>query len=116
MHRVSIAAAALVLSVVTAFADPVGSYRVEGANPGGGSPYRGTVTVERTGETYRVVWIVGNTRFIGTGIGTGDFIAVSYRSGDQTGLALYNEEGGAWKGVWTYANGRQLGTEVWYRR
>lgn len=116
MRYLSTVAAALLFSAVTAFADPVGTYRVEGANPGSGSPYRGTVTVERTGETYRVVWVIGNTRFVGTGIGTRDFIAVSYRSGDQTGLALYNEEGGAWKGVWTFANGRQLGSEIWYRR
>ena len=117
MRYLSMTAAALLLSVTAAFAaDPVGTYRVEGTNPGGGSSYRGTVTVERNGETYRVVWVIGNTRFVGTGIGTRDFISVSYRSGDQTGLALYGEDGGNWNGVWAFANGRALGSEVWYRR
>jgi hypothetical protein len=95
---------------------PVGTYRVEGKNPGGGGSYTGTVTVERTGETYRVVWVVGGDRFVGTGIGNKDFIAVSYRSGNETGLALYGEDGGNWVGVWSYAGGRNLGAEIWKRR
>jgi len=117
MHRSLMAAAALTLSATAAFAaDPIGNYNVEGTNPGGGSKYRGTVTVERTGETYRVVWVVGSQRYVGTGIGNKDFLAVSYRSGNETGLALYGEDGGNWTGVWTVANGRSLGAEVWKRR
>jgi hypothetical protein len=108
--------AALLLSAVTAFAaDPVGSYSVVGHNPGGGSEYHGTVTIERTGQTYRVVWVVGDTKYIGTGIGNKDFIAVSYKSGGSTGLALYGSQGGNWQGVWTNAGGREIGTEVWER-
>ena len=114
--RFMFACIALVLSVAAAFAaDPVGSYTVEGNNPGGGSRYTGTVTISRTGDTYRVVWVVGSTRYVGTGIGDKDFIAVSYRSGNDTGLALYGSDGGNWKGVWTYAGGREVGTEIWKR-
>jgi hypothetical protein len=113
---VSLAAAALVWSAAAFAADPVGTYDVEGTNPGGGSSYRGTVTVDKTGETYRVVWVVGSTRYVGTGIGNRDFIAVSYKSGDSTGLAMYGSEGGNWTGIWTYANGRQIGAEKWSRR
>jgi hypothetical protein len=117
MRHLSIAAAALFLGAGAAFAaDPVGTYRVEGTNPGGGSGYTGTVTVERTGETYQVIWVVGGVRYTGTGIGDKDFIAVSYRSGNDTGLALYGEDGGNWLGLWTVANGRNVGTEVWKRR
>jgi len=115
-HLFVASAAALLLSIATAFAaDPVGSYSVIGNNPGGGSEYHGTVTVERTGQTYRVIWIVGGQRYIGTGIGNKDFIAVSYKSGSDTGLALYGADGGNWQGVWTYAGGRQIGSEVWKR-
>ena len=114
--RFVFACIALVLSAATAFAaDPVGSYTVEGNNPGGGSRYTGTVTISRTGDTYRVVWVVGSTRYVGTGIGDKDFIAVSYRSGNDTGLALYGSDGGNWKGLWTYAGGREVGTEIWKR-
>ena len=115
--RFVFACIALVLSAVAACAaDPVGSYTVEGNNPGGGSHYSGTVTISRTGDTYRVVWVVGSTRYVGTGIGDKDFIAVSYRSGNDTGLALYGSNGGNWKGLWTYAGGREVGTEIWKRQ
>ncbi|HZQ14991.1 MAG TPA: hypothetical protein VFB31_19460 [Pseudolabrys sp.] len=114
MHKLLVAAAAAVLlSVTAAFADPVGKYDVEGTNPGGGGRYSGTVSVERTGDTYKVVWVVGGTRYIGTGIGDKDFLAVSYRSGNETGLALYASSKDGWKGIWTYANGTKIGTERW---
>ena len=115
--RCLVVALTLLLSAVTiSVADPVGSYRVEGTNPGGRGHYSGRVNIERTGDTYRVVWVVGNTRYVGTGIGNREFIAVSYRSGRDTGLALYGAEGDGWKGVWTYAGGREMGAEVWHRR
>ncbi len=110
-------AAALVVSIVPAVADPVGRYDIEGTNPGSTSRYRGTVSVEKTGATYRVIWDVGGTRYVGTGIGDRDFLAVSYRSGDNTGLALYgHDSNGVWQGIWTYSNGREIGTEKWIPR
>ena len=115
-HLFAFGAAALLWSTAAAFAaDPVGSYSVEGANPGGGSHYSGTVTVEKAGQTYRVIWVVAGTRYVGTGIGDKDFLAVSYKAGNDTGLALYGATGGNWSGVWTFANGRQIGTEIWNR-
>ena len=107
---------ALLWSAVAAFAaDPVGKYTVQGSNPGGGSKYSGTVTVAKTGETYRVTWVIAGTRYVGTGIGDKNFIAVSYKSGSDTGLALYGADGGNWAGVWAYAGGNKVGTEVWSR-
>jgi hypothetical protein len=51
------AAALLVLStVLAAAADPAGRYRVLGSNPGNGAKYSGTVTVERTVDTFRVTY------------------------------------------------------------
>ncbi len=115
--RVIAAVCGLLISIGVAFADAVGRYDVDGTNPGSGSSYRGTVTVEKTGETFRVIWDVAGTRYVGTGIGDDKFIAVSYRTGDSIGLALYGSEGnGVWKGVWAYANGRQIGTERWLPR
>lgn len=117
MYRpLAVCGAALLWGAATAFAaDPIGKYSIEGTNPGGGGSYSGTVSVEKTGQTYRVIWIVGGTRYVGTGIGDKDFLAVSYKSGSDTGLALYGSDGGNWAGVWTYAGGRQMGTEVWKR-
>jgi hypothetical protein len=118
MHLFAIAAAALALSAAAAAlaADLVGDYTIEGSNPGNKGHYTGTVTVRKTGETYSVVWVVGSTRYVGTGIGSKDFIAVSYRSGNDTGLALYGSDGSNWNGIWTYAGGKQVGTERWLRQ
>ncbi len=77
--RLAAFVAVFIVVTVPALADPVGRYTVEGKNPGGGPSYSGTVSVERTGQTYRVVWDVGGSRFIGTGVGNKDFLAVSYR-------------------------------------
>ena len=113
----AISAAVLLWSTASAFAaDPVGRYSVEGTNPGHrDSKYRGTVTVEKTGHTYRVIWVVGSTRYVGIGIADHDFLAVSYKSGSDTGLALYGADGGNWGGVGAYSGARQMGTEVWKR-
>jgi len=108
--------AALLISTVAASADPVGSYSVVGSNPGNGAHYSGSVSISKTGDTYRVVWTIGGTQYVGTGIGNHDFLAVSYRSDNSTGLALYGADGGNWAGIWTYAGGRQVGEEVWNRR
>jgi hypothetical protein len=116
MRALFVLAAVLWSAAIAFAADPVGMYSVEGNNPGGGSKYTGAVTVEQTGDTYRVTWMVGNVRFVGTGIGDKNFIAVSYRSGNDTGLALYRADGGNWDGVWAYANGRTMGTEIWKRQ
>lgn len=112
----AVTAAALLVSIAAAFADPIGKYDVDGTNPGNEGSYSGTVSVERTGQTYKVVWVIGGTRYFGTGIGNKDFLAVSYRSGNQTGLALYAPDGDGWTGVWTYAGGTQMGTDRWTRR
>ena len=109
--------AALALSATLAFAgDPVGRYSLAGSNPGGNGRYSGTVTVEKTGDTYRVTWDVGSQTFVGTGIGSEKGFAVSYRSGGQTGLAIYGANGANWEGVWTYTGGKEIGGEAWTRQ
>jgi hypothetical protein len=116
MRIITAAAAAAVLLITPVLADPVGVYDVAGTNPGGGSSYQGQVAIERTGETYRVTWDIAGTRYSGTALGDDKFLAVSYRSGNDTGLALYGAAGQDWQGVWTYAGGRQVGGERWTRR
>jgi hypothetical protein len=96
-------------------ADPVGHYTCQGENMGGSGGYSGTVDITRTGDTYHVIWIIGSTTFVGTAIGNDEFLAVSYRSGDDTGIALYSAKGDNWEGVWTYAGGTTIATENWTR-
>lgn len=116
MQKLLIVVTAILMSVAAALAEPVGKYDVEGTNPGNGNAYAGTVSVDRTGDTYRIVWTIGGTRYVGTGIGDKNFLAVSYRSGNDTGLALYAAANNGWKGIWTYANGTKIGTERWTKQ
>jgi hypothetical protein len=106
---------AVVLTGATALADPVGRYNVAGTNPSG-STYSGTVSVQKTGDTYKVTWNIGGTQYVGTAIGNDEFIAISYVSGSNTGLALLSEEDDEWKGIWTYAGGTKIGTEAWTKK
>jgi len=114
--RLVLSTLCMMLMAYPVFADPVGQYYVSGANPGNESPYKGTVDVQKTDETYRVIWMIYGQKYIGTGIGDDRFLAVSYKSGNDTGLAFYVAEGNDWIGLWTYANGTRLGGEKWERR
>jgi hypothetical protein len=106
-----------VLSTSLVFAgDPAGRYTLTGSNPGGNGRYSGTVTVERTGDTFRVTWDIGRQTFVGTGIGSDKGFTVTYRSGNQTGLAIYGSKGDGWEGVWTYTEGQAIGGEAWVRQ
>jgi hypothetical protein len=113
--KILAASAFLLVSAGLALADPVGSYNVHGTNPKGHGTYSGAVTVQKTGDTYKVKWVIGDSTYTGTGIGSDKFIAVTYTSDDdQTGLALYAQSaGGGWEGVWTYTGSRNIGTENW---
>ncbi|PPD42980.1 MAG: hypothetical protein CTY15_11420 [Methylocystis sp.] len=116
--RILATALAAVLAFATAAhaGDPAGKYSVVGKNPGGQGSYSGTAVVEKTGETYKVTWNIGGSIYVGTGIGDPKFLAVSYRAGDNSGLALYGEEGENWAGIWTYQNGKKVGAEKWTRQ
>jgi hypothetical protein len=112
--KLLVSAAALALSITTAAAQMTGQYKIEGKNPDGSS-YSGTARVEKTGDTWRVTWNIDGTRFVGTGIGSNEAIAIGYRNGSDTGVALLGKEGDEYGLVWTYIGGRQLGVERWTR-
>lgn len=117
--RAVLAVAACVLVVSPAFAgDFAKTYDVQGSDPGGGGKYRGVVSVKRTAPAiYDVVWTIGSDQYVGTGIGGPDGLAVAYKSGSQTGIAIYRQKAsGAVEGVWTYAGGRSVGEETWTER
>ena len=119
----------MLVSIPSAKADPVGVYQVEGTNPGGKDGYTGEVAVERNGDTYTVVWVVGGQEYIGTGLGAANVngsvvmgkadqkdiaLTVSYISGDSFGLAFFvKQDNGQWNGIWTYGGSDRIGNEVW---
>jgi hypothetical protein len=108
-------AAVLSLWASAASAQFTGQYKVQGENPDG-STYGGSAQIEKTGDTWRVTWNIGGTRFTGTGIGSDEAIAIGYRSGSDTGIALLGKEGNNYVVVWTYLGGRKLGSEKWVRQ
>ena len=101
----------LALLATAALADPSGKYAVDGKGPDGNG-YKGTATITKTGDTYKVVWSIAGEKYIGTAVGDDDFFAVGYKSGNDSGIAVYGREGKTWKGVWTYSGGTTVGTEV----
>ena len=87
---------------------------MEGTSPEGGTTYTGTVDVKKTGDTYQITWTVeGGDKFVGTAIGDDSFLSSAYKSGNNTGIALYVKKGDAWEGIWTYAGGQKIGSEKW---
>ncbi|MGB6534816.1 MAG: hypothetical protein WBF58_02520 [Xanthobacteraceae bacterium] len=115
MRSLLVAVLLLCNAAIAFAADPLGTYDVQGTSPDG-SKYSGTVTVTKTGQTFRVIWTIGSDEYNGTAIGDKDFMAISYTSGSESGLALYGADGGNWKGIWTYAGGTSMGTELWKRQ
>jgi hypothetical protein len=110
---------ALTLSLLASAAwaaDPAGTYNVKGRNPGGSGAYSGTVVVQKSGDTYQVVWDIDGTSFVGTGVGNDEFLAVGYESKSFNGLAMYIAKGDTWDGIWTAIGGKQIGTEVWTKQ
>ncbi|MDQ0468904.1 hypothetical protein [Labrys wisconsinensis] len=105
---------ALALSAGSAWADPSGSYNVEGANPGGEGAYKGTAVVSKNGDTFQVVWKIGEQTYTGTAIGNDDFLAVGYDAGGGSpGIAAFARKGSGWEGVWTYFGKDKIGVEKW---
>lgn len=132
MKSILPAGAVILATVSGVLAGPEGTYSVSGTNPGESGTYDGTVTITRTGETYKVIWNIAGTRFTGSGLGAApvkggsvmgpadasdDTLAVGYTSGRSFGLAFYVEQpDGTWDGVWTYGGSDKIGTETWKRK
>jgi hypothetical protein len=74
------------------------------------------VDVTKTDATYQIRWVIGDKTTIGTAIGNKEFLAITYKSGDDSGIALYVASSANWDGVWTYAGGTTVSTEKWVRK
>jgi hypothetical protein len=76
-----------------------GSYVVTGSNPGGGSPYRGSLRITREGNRYHLYWSVGQT-YEGSGLVDNNMLAVGW-GGASVGLVEYAFSGNTAQGRWT---------------
>lgn len=96
-------------------AAPLGDWLVNGHNPGDERPYKGHVSVIKSGETYTVMWRFGSTTYVGTGIEQGNSFAVTFKpsQGQMVGIALFVKQGEQWSGRWSTMGGQAVGQEIW---
>jgi hypothetical protein len=109
--------ALLVLSVTARAEGIEGFYRVEGSGPGPGQPYEGEAQIKKTGETYTIMWRIGERGHVGTGILTSDVLSIFFLPLDGRGAAgvasLRVIGGKVAGGTWTVLGGKLVGQERW---
>lgn len=86
-----------------------GTYDCVGQNPKGDT-YRGTVVIEKFGDSYELRWRIGNSTHVGVGFIENDRLcsswAVSTNSGVLTGVVVYRIESGQLIGRWSQFPGK----------
>lgn len=87
----------------------IGAFAVSGTNPNG-TAYKGKLVVAKGGnDVYQFVWETG-TRFIGTGVKLGEYLAAG-SGAKQCGFVIYEVKGDTLEGKWGVPGSNQLGTE-----
>jgi hypothetical protein len=96
-----------------------GVYAINGNNPGVGA-YKGTLTISPRGEIYDVLWTIGNAKYAGVGVVTGDTLSVAYSdgTGKWIGVVGYRQRpNGSLDGKWAvYGGATKTGTESAVRK
>jgi len=81
-----------------------GSYRVQGTNPNG-SPYRGTLSIERSGSLYLFRWQIGKDTFQGQGTLNDRTLTIDWGSPDPIIYQVMND--GTLEGTWAKGQGKE---------
>ncbi|MVM39291.1 hypothetical protein GO730_19865 [Spirosoma sp. HMF3257] len=92
-----------------------GNYDLVGTNPDG-RPYRGKLTLQKTGDTFQAQWQVANQVYNGVGFmtrspGGGDYLVIAYGPGQAFGVVEYVMAGNKASGRWAMGGGSQFGIE-----
>ena len=93
-----------------------GVYTVEGQNPGQPGSYKGEAQVKQTGRTYTVVWRIGKTQQVGTGIVIDNVLSIVFSpvGSSRPGVAVYNiTDQRVSGGVWTTLGSQVVAEEIW---
>jgi hypothetical protein len=105
------------LAITTAAYAIDGRYRIEGHSPGSSDTYKGEAQIKRTGETYTVVWRIGESGHVGTGIVTDNVLSVFFQPLDRRaapGVASFHIiDDKVVDGTWTVLGGNAVGVERW---
>ena len=93
-----------------------GRYRIEGTNPGNAAVYKGEALIKKAGASYSIVWQTGGTQQVGTGLLSGNVLAIAFHGvgSSQAGVASFRvEDGRVTGGEWTMIGAQVNGTERW---
>ena len=86
-------------------------YNATGEGPDG-SKYSGEVTVDVTSDTtFSIRWKIGSTVYKGFGMRHGDMLAAAFYNDSASGVVMYEVDGDALDGTWTFKGERGTGTE-----
>ncbi|HVL70793.1 MAG TPA: hypothetical protein VM434_02815 [Beijerinckiaceae bacterium] len=94
-----------------------GLYSVEGRQPDSEQVYRGEAQIVKTGDTYSVMWRIGQMQHIGTGILRDNVLAIYFQplhpraSAGVASFRILNDK--VAEGSWTGLGGKVVGTEHW---
>jgi len=109
-------AAGLAVAAAAPAAAIEGYYTVEGQNPGQPGVYKGEAQIKQTGRTYTIVWRIGETQQIGTGILMDNVLSIVFTpvGPARPGVAVYHVSGDkVATGVWTSLGSQIVAEEVW---
>ena len=87
-----------------------GQYQVSGQMPNGQS-YSGTLSLQKTGDTFQAQWAIGNTIYNGVGMLSGDLLVIGYGYGQGFGVVEYAFNRNQANGRWAMGGGQSLGIE-----
>jgi hypothetical protein len=94
-----------------------GLYSVEGRQPDSDQVYRGEAQIVKTGDTYSVMWRIGQMQHIGTGILRDNVLAIYFQplhpraAAGVASFQILNDK--VAQGSWTGLGGKAVGTELW---
>ncbi len=90
-----------------------GIFKITKGVEANGQNYTGTVSMEKQGDTYKMVWKVGTATYTGVGIRVGDSLIAGWTTGKDVGVVFYelNAARTVMEGQWTGLGATKLGTE-----
>ncbi len=90
-----------------------GTYRIVDAyHPTTHRPYRGTVRIWPTGQTYQVEWRLSNETLRGVGLREGNRLVVGWGAQQGIGVVAYRVSGEQLIGKWAQLGGSTVGAET----
>lgn len=93
----------------------IGVFNISGTN-GNGTAYKGKLGIRRDSEdVYQFAWDTGVTKYIGTGVKMGDYLAAGSGS-KQCGFVIYEVKDGKLEGKWGVPGTTKLGSETALRK